>query len=370
MNGKEIFKHMSPYKPGKQIEEVKKEFGLEKIVKLASNENPFGYSEKVKESIPNLIDHLEVYPDGYNTELRNTLAHKLGVTGEQLVFGCGSDEVVDIICRTYLESGTNTVMATPTFPQYKHNALIQGAETREVPLVDGYHNLEGMLKEVDKDTRVLWLCSPNNPTGCLVDEQGFEKIMNECPSHVLVVVDEAYYEYITTKDAPDSIKALDKYPNLVILRTFSKAYGLAGLRIGYGVSSKEISTLLNITRGPFNTTTIAQGSALIALKDEQFLQDSISRNTKNKKEFIDFCNELGLTTYDSQTNFVFVKLPSNVSGDEVFEFLLSKGYIVRSGEALGHPNGVRITIGAQSDMTVLQQLLSSYLAPLKEENKK
>ncbi|MCT2537381.1 histidinol-phosphate transaminase [Aquibacillus koreensis] len=367
MKGKDIFKNMSPYKPGKQIEEVKKEYGLNKIVKLASNENPFGYSDQVEAAIPKLINHLEIYPDGYSTELREVLANKLEVDGDQIVFGCGSDEVVDIICRTYLEPGTNTIMATPTFPQYKHNALIQGAEIREVPLVNGYHDLEGMLEEVDEDTRVLWLCSPNNPTGCLIDRKSLEHVLQACPSHVMVVVDEAYYEYITTDEAPDTIASLKDYANLVVLRTFSKAYGLAGLRIGYGVASKEIITLLNITRGPFNTTTIAQGSALIALKDERFLKETISKNTTNKQAFLKHCDALGLEYYDSETNFVFVKLP--VSGDEMFEHLLSNGFIVRSGEALGHPNGVRITIGKSEDMEELQQLMHAYLAPLKEENK-
>lgn len=368
MNGKEIFKQMSPYTPGKQTEEVKKEYGLEKIIKLASNENPFGYSNKVKEAIPQLIDHLEIYPDGYTTKLREVLAQKLNIDGDQLVFGCGSDEVVDIICRTYLEPGTNTIMATPTFPQYKHNALIQGSEPIEVPLENGYHNLEAMLEEINGETKVVWLCSPNNPTGCLINEASFREFMEKCPEEVLVVVDEAYYEYVESKEAPDTIQALEKYPNLVVLRTFSKAYGLAGLRIGYGVASKEVTTLLNITRGPFNTTAIAQASALIALEDEEFLQSSQQQNSENKKHFIEFCKENGLTYYDSETNFVFVKLPT--TGDELFEYLLRKGFIVRSGEALGHPNGVRITIGEKEDMEELQQLISTFLAPLKKENYK
>ncbi|WP_369403411.1 pyridoxal phosphate-dependent aminotransferase [Gracilibacillus boraciitolerans] len=231
------------------------------MVKLASNENPFGYSEQVKQAIPNMLDHLEIYPDGYATQLRAALASKLGVGEKQLIFGCGSDEVVDIICRTYLENGTNTIMATPTFPQYKHNALIQGADIVEVPLVNGYHDLPNMLKAINKDTRVIWLCSPNNPTGTLINKEELVSFLNKCPSDTMVVLDEAYFEYIEQRKNPNSISLLETYNNLVILRTFSKAYGLANLRVGYGIASEEIATYLNITRGPFNTTSVSQLSA-------------------------------------------------------------------------------------------------------------
>lgn len=352
MQSKDILKQLSPYKPGKQIEEVKNEYGLERIVKLASNENPFGFSTKVKEAIPNLLQHVEIYPDGYSTELRTHVAKKLVVDPEALIFGCGSDEVVQMISRAYLEPGTNTVMATPTFPQYRHNALIEGAELREVPLVDGYHNLDKMLASIDHNTRVLWLCSPNNPTGCHIDKESFEKVMLHCPKHVLVVVDEAYYEYMDAEDAPDTIKALNKFENLIVLRTFSKAYGLAGLRIGYGVADKKVAAALEVTRGPFNTTSMAQQSALIALEDKEFLRNSIEKNSENKQAFMQFCDNLNLNYFDSQANFLFVHLP--MSGDEMFQYLLSKGYIVRSGEALGLPNGIRVTIGRSQDMEAIQ----------------
>ncbi|WP_407268695.1 histidinol-phosphate transaminase [Radiobacillus sp. PE A8.2] len=366
MKEKRVFDQMRAYTPGKQIEEVKKEFGLDRIVKLASNENPFGFSEKVRQTISDEVSSLEIYPDGYATELRSALAERLQVDGEQLVFGCGSDEVVTIICQTYLESGTNTIMATPTFPQYRHNALVEGAEIREVPLIDGYHDLDGMLEAVDEDTQVIWLCSPNNPTGCLINQAQFNSFMEKCPAHVLVVMDEAYVEYIETDDYPDTIQALNKYPNLITLRTFSKAYGLAGLRIGYGVASKAITKLLNITRGPFNTTSLAQKAALVSIQDETFLKEITAKNIENKQAFLQFCDEIGLSYYDSQANFVFVKLP--ISGDELFQYLMSKGFIVRSGEALGHPNGVRITIGDKQDMEEMQALIKAYLASSKEES--
>ncbi|GAA5415366.1 histidinol-phosphate aminotransferase [Paraliobacillus ryukyuensis] len=366
MNGKTILQTMKPYKPGKQIEDVKKEYGLNKIVKLASNENPFGYSPQVKEAITDISTHLELYPDGYATELREALVNQLNVKPDQLVFGSGSDEVIAILCQAFLESGTNTITATPTFPQYKHNALIQGADVKEVPVVNGYHDLDAMLNEIDENTKIVWLCTPNNPTGTLIEEASLIDFMERCPSDVLVVVDEAYYEYVRPEDAPDSIKAIETYPNLVVLRTFSKAYGLAALRVGYGVATETIANLLNIVRGPFNTTSIAQKAALIALEDQQFLQDTVKQTLANKKKFMEFLDRMGLTYYDSATNFVFVNLP--VTGDELFEHLLTKGFIVRSGEALGHPKGARITIGHEEDMKLLQDLIEAYLTPAVKEN--
>ncbi|WP_182199407.1 histidinol-phosphate transaminase [Paraliobacillus salinarum] len=365
MKAKEVLNQMKPYKPGKQIEDVKKEYGLNRIIKLASNENPFGFSDKVKQALPNLSTNLELYPDGYATELRERLAEIHSIDKDQLIFGCGSDEVVDIICRTYLEPGNNTIIAEPTFPQYKHNALIQGALVKEIPLQNGYHNLQAMLEAIDSDTKVVWLCTPNNPTGCLINDVSLHYFMKNCPENVLVVVDEAYYEYVTTSDAPESINLIKQYPNLIVLRTFSKAYGLAGLRIGYGVASESVANLLNITRGPFNTTRVAQQAALIALEDTEFLQNSVDTTNKNKQQFFSYLDDLGLKYYDSEANFVFVKLPT--TGDALFEHLLKKGFIVRSGEALGHPKGVRITIGEQEDMNELRDLLAAYLSSLSKE---
>ncbi|MBH0229583.1 histidinol-phosphate transaminase [Halobacillus yeomjeoni] len=361
MKAKEILKTMKPYKPGKGIEEVKKEFGLDRIVKLASNENPNGFSPKVAEELPKLISHLEIYPDGYAAAIREKVADFINVSEEQLIFGNGSDEVVQIICRAFLEQGANTVMATPTFPQYRHNALIEGAEVREVPLVDGHHDLEEMLAQIDADTRVLWICTPNNPTGVHIDRKTMTSVLDRVPEHVLVVMDEAYYEYLESDDYLESLEVLDQYPNLMVLRTFSKAYGLAGLRIGYGVASPEIIHALEPAREPFNTSTVAQAAALIAIDDQDFIQKSVKENKDNKKALMQFCDENGLTYYDTQANFLLIHLP--ISGDEMFKHLLSKGFIVRSGEALGLPNSIRLTIGKREDMESIQEEMKQKIAP-------
>ncbi|SEQ25869.1 histidinol-phosphate aminotransferase [Virgibacillus subterraneus] len=355
MNGKRILKEMTPYKQGKQMHEVKKEFGLERIVKLASNENPFGYTKKINEYFDAQLPSFDIYPDGYTSELRTAVANKLNINEDQLVFGSGTDEIVQMVGRAFLYPGVNTVMPTPTFPQYKHNAIIEGATVKEIPTINGYHDLDGMLYAIDEDTNVVWLCSPNNPTGSIIAHDDFYTFMEKCPKHVLVVLDEAYYEYVQNNMKSNISVRLSSYKNLLILRTFSKAYGLAGLRIGYGVANKELIANLDVVRGPFNTSSMAQKAALIALDDDEFLLDSTSRNSSIKHSFQQFLDSIGWHYYDSQTNFLLISTPIN--GDEVFQYLLENGFIVRSGEGLGCPNTIRVTIGNEDDMKQLQDIV-------------
>ncbi|MEN1969157.1 histidinol-phosphate transaminase [Lentibacillus sp. N15] len=359
MYGKQILSEMAPYKQGKQMEEVKAEYGLTKIVKLASNENPFGYSPVLRDQMSSLVGQFELYPDGHAAELRTKVAKTLTVSDDQLVFGSGSDELVQIICRTFLYPGVNTVMATPTFPQYKHHSLVEGAEVREIPTVNGYHDLQGMLRSIDDQTKVIWLCSPNNPTGSLIPEEAFYSFMEQCPQDVLVVLDEAYYEFIEPKRQYNTIAAIKSYSNLLCLRTFSKAYGLAGLRVGYGIGAKNLINKLNVVRGPFNTSSFAQKAASIAIDDQDFIRKTNERNIAIKQDFQRFLDGIGWEYDDSETNFLFVKLP--VSGNELFTYLLKRGFIVRPGEAIGCPtNTVRITIGNEHDMKQLQTILNDF----------
>ncbi|MFC0523158.1 histidinol-phosphate transaminase [Pontibacillus salicampi] len=364
MRTKQVLNGLSPYVPGKTIEEVKEAYGLEKITKLASNENPFGFSDRVKEGLQQSIEHLEIYPDGYSRELRNVLSSRLDVHEKQLIFGNGSDEIMQIICRAYLEPGTNTVMATPTFPQYRHNALIEGAEVREVPLVDGTHDLQEMLNQVDELTRVVWICNPNNPTGTMINQHQFNDFMAKCPEDVLVVMDEAYVEYVTDIDFPDALADLSKYPNMIITRTFSKAYGLAALRIGYGIASEALIASLEPAREPFNTNALAQKAAIYALEDDAFIEKTNTRTKHTKDKLVAFCKEKGLDYYPSETNFLLVHLP--VTGDEMTEYLLQNGFIVRSGEALGIPNSIRLTIGSEEQMDEIMAIMNNKLVESKQ----
>ncbi|WP_164668765.1 histidinol-phosphate transaminase [Virgibacillus doumboii] len=358
MDSKQILNELTPYKQGMQIKDVMEEYGLERIVKLASNENPFGYSKKLDDYFSKQFPSFDIYPDGYTAELRSALATKLKITENQLVFGSGTDEVVQMVARAFLYPGVNTVMPSPTFPQYKHNALVEGAAIKEVPTLNGYHDLQGMLDAIDEHTNVVWLCSPNNPTGSVIPRDKFMAFMEKCPERVLVVLDQAYYEYADKDMDLNAIDQLSNYENLLILRTFSKAYGLAGLRIGYGIANKELIEKLDVVRGPFNTSSFAQKAALIALNDDDFIADTASRNRSVKQSFETFLDSIGWHYYDSQTNFLLISTP--VSGDEVFQYLLKNGFIVRSGEGIASPRTIRVTIGKEEDMKQLQELLHQF----------
>jgi histidinol-phosphate aminotransferase len=356
---KEQLLTLSPYKPGKPIEEVKKEYGLQEIIKLASNENPHGCSSKVKVAVQAELEHMALYPDGYASALREKLANHLRVNEKQLIFGNGSDEVIQVICRALLSPDTNTVMASPTFPQYRHNAVIEGAEIREVPLVDGDHDLKAMLDAIDEQTSIVWVCTPNNPTGTYVNEETLLSFLEAVPESVLVVLDEAYYEYVDAPDFPESTPLLQKYPNLIILRTFSKAYGLASLRIGYGIANEELLQKIEPAREPFNTSRMAQAAALAALGDQEFIERCKQLNSDGMKQFYDFCERYGLSYYPSETNFILINFGRQ--GDDVFQYLLERGVIVRSGNALGFPTSVRITVGSKEQNEKIISLLEQFV---------
>lgn len=350
---------LKPYEPGKPIEEVRRELGLDKVIKLASNENPFGCSEKAKEAIQQELEHLHIYPDGYAFQLREKVAEHLNVNKEQIIFGNGSDEVILILCRALLSPNNNTVMAHPSFSQYKHNALIEGAEIREVPLTQGEHDLDEMLKQIDENTRIVWVCNPNNPSGNYIDKERFLSFLRKVPEDVLIVSDEAYFEYVVAEDYPDTISLLNEFPNLMVLRTFSKAYGLATLRVGYGVANEDFIRALEPARPPFNTSTIGHAAAIAALDDQQFIQSCVTKNRQGLQQFYNFCEEHALRYFPSQANFILIDFKQDA--DEVFNYLLSNGYIVRSGAALGFPTSVRITVGSKEENSDIINCLTDML---------
>lgn len=359
MIGKPILNKLSAYKQGMQIKDVQEKYNLDKIVKLASNENPYGYSKKVSEQLSKVDEDFFWYPDGYAADLRTAVAKKYDLALDQLVFGSGSDEVITFICRAFLSEGTNTVMASPTFPQYRHHSLIEGARVKEIPtLSSGEHDLEKMAEAIDDQTKVVWLCTPDNPTGNVIPYQSFTKFMKSCPQDVVVVLDEAYYEYVDPSLRYPFKETLEQYPNIIMLRTFSKIYGLAGLRVGFGIASEEIAHKLNVVRGPFNTTSYSQRIAEIALRDDSFVEQTRKKNKRVRQSFEQFLNSIHWDYYESHTNFLLVKTP--VDADEVAEYLLGHGFIVRSGTFLGYPDTIRITIGTEEDMLQLQQVLSKF----------
>ncbi|WP_445492205.1 histidinol-phosphate transaminase [Niallia sp. 03133] len=360
MKWKDQLLNLTAYQPGKTIDEVKKQFNLEKIVKLASNENPFGSSAKVKEALEKVDGSFALYPDGYATSLRFALADFLKVAPEQLVLGNGSDEIILMISRALLRPGLNTVMASHTFGQYKHNAIVDGAEAREIPLTsDGNHDLEAMLSAIDENTSVVWLCSPNNPTGTYITEEKLLNFLKAVPKDVLVVLDEAYYEYVVAEDYYDAIKLVNQFENLIVLRTFSKIYGLASMRVGYGIANKELVTTLEPIREPFNVNTLGQIATETALKDQEFVESCKQKNREGMELFYDFCKEHDLTYYPSQTNFILIDF--KVDGNEVFQHFMENGYIVRSGVPLNFPTSVRITVGSKEQNEGLLKVMSQFL---------
>lgn len=337
--------HLPVYQPGKPIEEVKRELGLKEVTKLASNENPFGSSPAVKEALVREMENLSLYPDGGAVELTNALSAHLGVKPNQLIFGAGSDEVILMIARAYFVAGDETVMSTHTFPQYKHNAEIENATIIEVPLKDATYDLEGMLARVTDKTKAVWICNPNNPTGTSVSHNEVKAFLDAVSPNVLVILDEAYAEYNLLEDYPDSLALLKEYKNLVLLRTFSKIYGLASLRIGYAIAHEDVIHTINLVREPFNTTRFAQAAALAAVQDQAYVEQCREANRIGLEYLIGQFQRLGLSYFPSNGNFIMfdTKRPA----DQVFDGLLRKGYIVRGGHKLGFPTMIRVTVGSQ-----------------------
>ncbi|MED3660635.1 histidinol-phosphate transaminase [Ureibacillus sp. FSL K6-8385] len=359
MKFKEQIYGMKAYQPGKPIEEVQKEFGLKEVIKLASNENPFGCSPKVKEFIKNNDINYAIYPDGYAQELRTAVSKHLGVEENQLLFGSGSDDIIAIISRALLYPGVNTVMADPSFSQYSHNAEIEGAEIRKVPLKDGKHDLEKMFEAIDENTSIVWICNPNNPTGTIVADEELSAFLKKVPKEVLVVLDEAYFEYITDPAYQDTLHYVEEYPNVIIMRTFSKAYGLAAFRVGYAIGQADVISKLEPVRAPFNNTVLSQKVAIVALEDQEFIKETVERTERAKRQYEEFCKKHGLKYYPSQTNFILFEVKTD--SDVIFQEMMKRGFIVRSGNALGTPGFIRVSFGTEEQNSKFLETLEGVL---------
>ncbi|MGC5773279.1 histidinol-phosphate transaminase [Paenibacillus pabuli] len=359
MKPKSQIVHLPVYQPGKPIEEVKRELGLEQVIKLASNENPYGSSPAALEAITKELVNVSIYPDGSSAELTEVLAKHLGVEPNNLIFGCGSDEIIALITRAFFLPGDENIMADQTFSVYKSNADIEGAVSIEVPLKDGTHDLTTMLSQINDKTKAVWVCNPNNPTGTIISEQEFTAFMDRVPSHVMVVLDEAYYEFVTDEAYPQSIPMIERYPNLVILRTFSKIYGLASLRIGYGIARPEVIDLINRVREPFNTSRFGQVAAKAALKDQTFIQECAKRNKEDRDYLQNEFTHLGLPFFPSQGNFILVDV--GMPSRDAFQSLLKQGIIVRAGFDK-YPTYIRVSVGTSEQNRAFVTALENTLA--------
>jgi histidinol-phosphate aminotransferase len=336
--------HLPVYQPGKPIEEVKRELGLTEVIKLASNENPFGCSPKAKDAIVRETANVSLYPDGAASDLTAALAAKYGVNKDQLILGNGSDEIILMLCRAFLVPGDETIMADNTFPIYRHNSEVENAVVVEVPVKDGKHDLDGMLAKITNKTKIVWVCNPNNPTGTIVGAEELERFLSKVPPSVIVALDEAYCEYVEDASYPDGLALMKKYSNVVLLRTFSKIYGLASLRIGYGIGRADIIRSINQVREPFNTSRFAQAAATAALADQEFVSECRRVNSEGQRTLRAAFERLGLHAFPAHGNFIMVDVRR--PAQEVFQALLRKGIIIRAGQR-GYPNHIRITIGSK-----------------------
>lgn len=338
-----------PYQPGKPIEELQRELGVEDVVKLASNENPLGSSKLVKIAVNNAVDEISRYPDGSGYYLKKALSEKLGVSDNMITLGNGSNDILDLIARVFLTAGRESVYSEHAFIVYAIATQSVGATARVAKAYPAEsdkaygHNLDEMKGLVTEKTAVVFIANPNNPTGTWTDLGELESFIKQIPSHVIVVLDEAYCEYLTQSGLVNTIDWLTKYPNLIITRTFSKAYGLAGLRVGYSVSHPDIADLLNRVRQPFNVNALALVAAEAALQDVAFIDESRRSNQQGLKALEAGFKQLKLSYIPSVGNFVAVDVGNEAS--KVYQGLLQEGVIVRPIAAYNMPNHLRISVG-------------------------
>ena len=344
---REVVTHIAPYTLGKTLADLKKEYGLSSIRKLSENENIYGCSPHVEKWFKENMGDLFLYPDGAAVELGNKVAAFLGVEKTKLVFGNGSDEVIRLLTRAYLDSGDEAIMADVTFPRYQTNVFLEGGSPIIVPLVNGTHDLTRMYEAITPRTKLIFICNPNNPTGTIVGKKELLHFIESIPSHILVVVDEAYMEYVTTDDYLETLPLLSSFDNLIVLRTFSKIYGLAGLRVGFGVMNEEIAEQLRKVKDVFNVNAVAQRSAVIALEDQSFIRECTFKNQQGRTYLEKELDRLGLTYFPSQANFIMVD--TGMNGDILSNELVKRGIVVRSGTLLGYPDTIRLTIGTEED---------------------
>lgn len=347
---------LKPYKPGKPIEDVKREYGLDRVIKLASNENPLGCSEKAVEAIKSACDSLSLYPDGNTTILKEALAKKLNIGTDEVLPSSGADEMIDLISRTFVSNGDEVIMADITFPRYIATTKIMGGIPVIVPLKNYTYDLNGMLDKITNKTKIIWLCNPNNPTGTIVTRDEIISFLDNVPEDVVVVYDEAYREFVSREDYPkNSIEFMRKYPNVIVMRTFSKIYGLAGIRVGYTIANSEIIENINKVRGPFNVNSLAQVAAVAALEDEEFLKKAYEVNLEGKKYLYEQFDIMGLKYPPSEANHIYVDV--NKDANQVFVEMQKKGVIIR-------PMGgtfIRVSIGNMEENKIFISTLKEVL---------
>ncbi|MDP2682145.1 MAG: histidinol-phosphate transaminase [Deltaproteobacteria bacterium] len=335
-----------PYPPGKPMEELERELGIKGSIKLASNENPLGPSPKALDAVSKALKNLHRYPDGGCYYLKEKLAQHVKMKPENLIIGNGSNEIIELVVRTFLRPGEEAVMGNPCFAVYPLAVPAAGGKSVLVPLKNLTHDLDAMADAITEKTKIVFIANPNNPTGTMVAKKELDKFFARLPEDIILVLDEAYYEFVTSKDFPNSFEYLKEGRNVVILRTFSKIYGLAGLRIGYGIAPEKLVFYMNKVRQPFNVNSLAQIAAMAALDDDGHLKRSQQNNREGLAYLFGELKAMGLEYVPTQANFFLIKVGK---GKEIYDALLRQGVIVRPVASYGLGEYIRVTVGTAEE---------------------
>jgi histidinol-phosphate aminotransferase len=333
---------LQPYIPGKPIEELEREYGVQNVIKLASNENPLGPSPKALVAAQAALEEAARYPDGGGFALKRALAKTLGVLSEQITLGNGSSDILEFAVRVFVSALDEVIFSQHAFALYPLLTQAVGARGVEVPARNWAHDLDAMRAAITPRSRLMFIANPNNPTGTWLSSEALAGFLDKVPDNIVVVIDEAYFEYVEAGDHPNTVTWLARYPNLICARTFSKIHGLAGLRVGYGISSAAIADVLNRVRPPFNVSAVAQAAALAALDDDAHLDKARRANAEGMRQLVQGFEQLGLDYIPSAGNFVCVEVGE---AGRVYEQLLRAGVIVRPVANYGMPRHLRITVG-------------------------
>jgi histidinol-phosphate aminotransferase len=360
-------KNIEPYEPGKPIEKVERELGI-KAVKMASNENALGPSLKAVAALKRALGKINLYPDGDAYYLKSRLAEHLRVGKENIILGNGSDEIIRIITETFLNEDEEVIFAEPGFIVYRMAAVVMKGKCVPVPLKNYTHDLEAMSQAINERTKLVFIANPNNPTGTMVNADSVASFMKRLPENIVVIFDEAYYEYVDESDFPETIDYVKNGRNVITLRTFSKIYGLAGLRIGYGIAGEKFIREMNRVRQPFNVNSLAQVAAQAALEDKEHVRKSCRANSEGKKFFYREFARMKITYVPSQANFVLVDV--GINADKATEKLIKEGIIVRSMRMYNLTNFIRVTIGKMEENQRFIAALDRVLSTAKIKNQK
>jgi histidinol-phosphate aminotransferase len=346
---------IAPYVPGQS--DVA---GVKKIIKLASNENPFGCSDAVKQVIADSISKLHRYPDGGASKLREKLGQTFNINPNRIVCGAGSDELITLVCMAYAGQGDEVVYTEHGFLMYPISAMSTGATPVKAPEKDLRADVDEILRVITPKTKIVFLANPNNPTGSYLTTEEVEYLRRKLREDILLVLDCAYAEFVDKADYPNAIELVEKYDNIIMMRTFSKVYGIPALRLGWSYASEEVTDILNRVRGPFNVSTLAQMAGIAALEDKEFLTKTIKHNKKWLEILTDDITKLGFKVYPSVGNFILVDFASEKKAVEVDEFLKKRGIIIRQMKAYGLASALRISIGLEEENMALLAALEEY----------